>query len=117
MHERELREEVGGLASEAEGAGVDVGGVEGVEEGEAFAGSWGEDGEVGAVGDEGLEFGGGVDEGGVLGRLKLPEGTSERSTATGAEASEMRTRPPSLPALFSKRAKFLAWENFCSISA
>jgi hypothetical protein len=32
MHERELREEVGGLASEAEGAGV-----EGVEEAEAFA--------------------------------------------------------------------------------
>jgi hypothetical protein len=60
MQERELREEVGGLASEAEGAGV-----EGVEEGEAFAGAWGEDDEVGAVGDEGLEFGGGVDEGGV----------------------------------------------------
>jgi hypothetical protein len=37
MHERELREEAGGLASEAEGAGVDVGGAEGVEEGEAFA--------------------------------------------------------------------------------
>jgi hypothetical protein len=29
----------------------------------------------------------------------------------------MRTRPPSLPALFSKWAKSLAWENFCSISA
>jgi hypothetical protein len=67
MHERELGEEAGGLAPEAEGAGVDVGGAEGVEEGEAFAGACGEDGEVGAIGDEGLEFSGGVDKGWVLG--------------------------------------------------